>query len=57
MSVEVFRGKIVSTHVKKKTVPMRAEVIPKEPNSHVNFCSTFTAVRAKFSADARAVWN
>lgn len=32
-------------------------MIPNEPNSHVNRCSTFTAVSAKFSADASAVWN
>lgn len=46
-----------TTYVKKKIVPTTTDVTPNDPKSHVNRCSTFTAVSAKLSADARAVWN
>lgn len=40
-----------------KIVPMTQAVTANAPKSHVNFCSTLTAVRAKLRADERAVWN
>jgi len=41
----------------KKRVPTIHAVTPNEPKSQANLGSTFTAVRAKLRADARATWN